>query len=207
MPSCQIAGLIPTPLIPSENPSWEQGSSEPKDHTPLTKLLTQQHIYLQMLTESFSDRVLRSPSVKLFLHVDDAISPFYDVMHILNDVSEILAWCVLIRKGRKLALPVAEYSFLLGSSFLRRATACTVGRRAGVVNMSTKANTRGGTPRAARGARAVAAKTSERKYTAKTAPVSHCGSNSLRETRSEACGGPQKKTGLSGAAVWLSNVL
>lgn len=122
-------------------------------------------------------------------------------------LSEILAWCVLIRKGRKLALPVVRYSFLLGSSFLRRATACTVGRRAGVVNMSTKANTRGGTPRAARGARAVAAKTSERKYTAKTAPVSHCGSNSLRETRSEACGGPQKKTGLSGAAVWLSNVL
>ena len=38
------------------------------------------------MTESFSDRVLRSPSVKLFLHVDDAISPFYDVMHILNDV-------------------------------------------------------------------------------------------------------------------------
>lgn len=114
---------------------------------------------------------------------------------------------MLIRKGRKLALPVAAwYGFLLGSSFLRRATACTVGRRAGVVNMSTKANTKGGTPRAARGARAVAAKASGRKYTAKTAPVSHCGSNSLGETRNEACGGPQKKTGWSGAAVWLFGV-
>lgn len=110
----------------------------------------------------------------------------------------MLAWCVLIRKD-KLALRARTwYSFLLGSSSLRTATASTAGRRAGIfVNMSTKANTttRGGTPH---GARALAA---GRKHAAKAVPVSHYGSNSLEETKSEVCGGTQKKKSLSGAAV------
>lgn len=109
----------------------------------------------------------------------------------------MLAWCVLIRKGT-LALPAYRYSFLLGSSSLRTATACTARRRAGIFNMSTKANTRGGTPH---GARALAAKTPGRKHATKAVPVSHYGNSSLEETRSEVCGGTQKKKSLLGAAV------
>ena len=182
-----------------------RNSVEPKIKL-LTQLQTQQNIL-----PSTVNRVLQSPPVHthlkfldLVLEAIPCVSGFTFLLRHkvnLNDVIKMLSWCVLIRKD-KLALRARTwYSFLLGSSSLRTATASTVGRRAGIfVNMSTKANTttRGGTPH---GARALAAKTSGRKHAAKAVPVSHYGSNSLEETRSEVCGGTQKKKSLSGAAV------